>query len=250
MKWLLPVILLGIFSEARADWTLSFRKTISTLPGGAEFVEREAQQGGVAVRIQGVFFRAREARFAVIDNPDRRSLGEAMASANALAGTNGAYFQADWTPVGLEIASGVKVHGSEKARLLSGIFVVTKGAPRIVRSASYTPSKGDTDALQCGPFLIEDGRPIAGLNDVRPARRTVVATDGSGKWALLTFSYVTLAETAAILASGAVFPDFSVRQALNLDGGSSTALWVAAAPRPFYLSEIGRVRNFLAVLPR
>jgi exopolysaccharide biosynthesis protein len=250
MKAFLTVVFLALAVTARAEWTLSFRKVVATLPGGAEFVAREAQQDGAAVRVQGVFFTAKQARFAVIDNPGRLSLGEVLPSLPALAGTNGAYFHADGTPVGLQISAGAKVHPYETAKLLSGVFVVTKGVPRLVRSARYTPSKYDGEALQCGPFLVENGKAIAGLNAVKSARRTVVATDGNGKWALLIFSYATLAETAGILASGTIFPDFPVKQALNLDGGSSTGLWVATVPKPFYLSEFGRVRNFLGILPR
>jgi uncharacterized protein YigE (DUF2233 family) len=200
--------------------------------------------------VQGVFFTAKQARFAVIDNAARTSLAAAMESAGALAGTNGAYFHPDSTPLGLEIAGGAKIHSFEKAKLLSGIFVVTKGVPRIVRSAVYTPSKNDSDALQAGPFLVEKSAVIGGLNATRAARRTVVATDGKGHWALMIVSSLTLAGTAELLASDAVFPDFKITQALNLDGGSSTALWVATEPRPFYYSEFGHVRNFLAILAR
>jgi uncharacterized protein YigE (DUF2233 family) len=173
-----------------------------------------------------------------------------MASAGAIAGVNGGYFHPDWKPAGLVIAEGQKIHAFERAKLLSGVFVVTKGQPRIVRSAAYTPSKADTGALQAGPFLVEKGAPIAGLNATKTARRTVIATDGRGRWALLTLSPVTLAGAAELLASREVFPDFPVAQALNLDGGSSTALWVGTEGRPFYSPEFGRVRNFLAILPR
>jgi len=244
------MVLLGLVSSASAQWKLSFRRTLAVLPGGAEFIEREVTGPAGTVRVQGVFFTTKQARFAVVDNAARVSLATAMQSAGALAGTNGAYFHADWTPVGLQIAGGARVHAFEKAKLLSGVFVVTKGAPRIVRSAAYTPSKADSNALQAGPFLVENGGIIGGLNAVRPARRTVVATDGKGRWALLIFSPLTLADTAGLLASREAFPDFSVAQALNLDGGSSTALWVATTPRPFYYSELGRVRNFLVIVPR
>jgi uncharacterized protein YigE (DUF2233 family) len=250
MRWILTAMLAGFVSTAGAQWTLSSRDVTATLPGGAEFIEREARSAGGTVRVQGVFFTTKQARFAVVDNVAKTSLGGAMKSAGALAGTNGAYFHPDFTPLGLEIAGGSKIHGFEKAKLLSGIFVVTKGVPRIVRAPIYTPSKNDTDALQAGPFLVEKGAVISGLNATRSARRTVVATDGKGRWALLIFSPLTLADTAALLAAAPVFPDFSVMQALNMDGGSSTALWVATEPRPFYFSEFGRVRNFIAILPR
>jgi len=62
----------------------------------------------------------------------------------------------------------------------------------------------------------------------------VVATDGKGKWALLLFSHVTLAERPPILASGAAFPDFSVpKRRLNLDGGYVAAPVGCDRPQPF-----------------
>ena len=237
-------------TAAQAQWTLEFRKVTAALPGGAEFIEREAKLGDDTVRVQGVFFSAKQGRFTVVDNAASIPLSEAAKSAGALAGANGAFFKADWTPVGLEIAGGRKVHGFERAKILSGIFVVTDGAPRIVRSERYTASSKDTDALQCGPFLVEHGAIIPGLNATRRARRTVVATDGRGRWALLTISPLTLADAGALLASRTVFPDFEIATALNLDGGPSTGIWVAAGPRPFYAPERGTVRNFLMILPR
>jgi uncharacterized protein YigE (DUF2233 family) len=250
LRWLLAMVVWGAASMARADWEPAFRNELATLPGGARFVEREVRQDGRAVRVQGVFFREKQAKFAVLDNAGGGSLGEAMTASGAIAGTNGAYFHADTTPVGLMIAGGKKIHGFERAKLLSGVFVVTKGRPRIIRAAKFTASGADTEALQCGPFLLEGGGIIPGLNAIRPARRTVVATDGAGGWALLLFSPVTLADAAKILAAPQVWPDFRIERALNLDGGSSSALWVATTPKPFYLREFGTVRNFLAILPR
>lgn len=242
--------LIAFAVSARAEWTLEFRREVAALPGGAQFIEREARQDGRAIRVQGVFFSAKQARFAVLDNPDGASLGEVMTACGALAGTNGAYFHPDNTPLGLMIADGKKVHAFERAKLLSGIFAVTKGRPRIVRAAKFTASPADTDALQAGPFLVEGGAPIAGLNALRPALRTVVATDGAGRWALLLLSPATLADAAAVLSSPSVWPDLKIQQALNLDGGSSSGLWVAAEGKPFYRREFSTVRNFLAILPR
>jgi len=250
MRLLLTITLWGLATMARAEWKPEFRNEPAALPGGAKFIEREVRKDGHAVRIQGVFFREKQARFAVVDNAAGQSLGEAMAAHGALAGTNGAYFHPDATPVGLMVAGGKTIHEFERARLLSGVFVVTKGRPRIVRSSKYTAAAGNSDALQAGPFLVEDGRVIAGLNATRAARRTVLATDGAGGWALLFLSSVTLADAGRILVAAAVWPDFRIDQALNLDGGSSSGLWVATTPKPFYLREFATVRNFVAIVPR
>lgn len=220
------------------------------LPAGVEFFEREVTAGEKTGRVTGVIFRAANVRMGVVDNPNEQSLGAAMRAAGAIAGVNGGYFHPDRTPLGLVIADGNKLHAFERAKLLSGIFVVTKGRPRIVRAAQFTPSAADSDALQAGPFLVEKGLPVPGLNAARPARRTVVATDGKGRWALLMVLSATLAETAALLSAPGEWPDFPIAQALNLDGGSSTGLWVNTAPKAFYSREFGTVRNFLAVRAR
>ncbi len=252
LLWIATILALATPPPAHADWTLGFEKPLADLPGGAKLTEREATSGNQNVRIKGVFFSEKNYAFRVIDNPtkDKGSLGEAMTAGDFVAGTNGGYFHADWRPVGLEIADGETINGFERAKILAGIFVVTGGKPRLVRSADYTPSKKDTEALQCGPYLVSEGTPTVGLDEKRRARRTLIATDGKKNWALLITSPVTLADTARILASGTIFPNFKIAEALNLDGGSSTALWAASPGRPTYLREIGSVRNYLGITPR
>jgi uncharacterized protein YigE (DUF2233 family) len=250
MKSIWAVLFWCTVSCCHAEWTLAQREVLAELPGGAQFVEADLRDGNRTARVRAVFFDTRQARFAVVDNTDGLGLGEAMKKIGALAGTNGAYFHPDRTPVGLMVAGGKQVHVFEKAKLLSGVFVVTKGRPRIVRSKQFTAAAADMEALQAGPFLVEEGKPVAGLNTARAARRTIVATDGAGRWALVNLSAVTLAEAGAILGTAKAWAGFSMKQALNLDGGSSTALWVSREPEPFYSREYVTVRNFLAVLPR
>lgn len=253
-RWLTALLALSAAAPAArsADWSLAFRKEQATLPGGALLVEREAQRGDTSVRIQGVFFSSKDYSFRVVDNPTQNSgtLGSAMTSGPFVAGVNGGYFHSNWDPVGLAIANGTTTNAFERAKLLSGVFVVTGDRPRLIRSGDYEPSKKDTDALQCGPTLVEDAASTIGLNDSRRARRTVIATDGKNRWAVLIFSPVTLADAGRLLASSTIFPDFKIESALNLDGGSSTALWAATDPKPLYLREIGHVRNYLAIEPR
>jgi hypothetical protein len=64
----------------------------------------------------------------------------------------------------------------------------------------------------------------------------------------LTTAPVTLAGLGQILARPGLFGDLKIDRALNLDGGSSTALWVAADG--FSRPEWKPVRNAVAVTPR
>lgn len=247
---LMVLACLTVSGNARAEWKIESRQPLASLAAGAGLIEYTFENGDRSTRAWAVTFRADQVRLAVIDNPSRGPLGDAMAAMSAIAGVNGGYFQADGTPVGLEIAGGEKIHGFERAKLLSGVFVVTAGHPRLVRSAHFQPSNKDTEALEAGPFLVFDRKAVEGLNTVKAARRTVIANDGRGDWALLYIEPVTLADAAAILATPGIFRQGRVEQALNFDGGSSSGLWAATGPPPFYLHEFGNVRNFLAILPR
>jgi hypothetical protein len=99
-------------------------------------------------------------------------------------------------------------------------------------------------------MLVEGEHPTAGLNQERSARRTIVATDGRGRWALIYLTSVTLADAARILTTPSALGDWVPTSALNLDGGSSSGLWAATSPAQVSLSEFGHVRNYIGIVPR
>ena len=259
---LLPVLLsVATAQSAVAQWKL---ESSVALPEPAKGVAHHVQSllgpmptGGAApghATLHFVTFSAREYTFRVFDQGTmgRSRLAEIMQSRHCLAGTNGGYFQPDFDPVGLVLADGQLVHRPSHSRLLSGALVVTGNHIRLLRSTEPLPGKNAREAVQSGPFLVDGGQASAGLNNVRSARRTAVLTDGHGEWALLTSSAVTLEELGAILADPALLPDgLHAERALNLDGGSSTALWVQQpGAEPYSAPEFGIVRDFVGVVGR
>ena len=196
-------------------------------------------------------FSTKSATLRVIDNPGGEDhLAAVMRRENCLAGVNGGYFDLDNKPVGLLIADANVVAPLRKARLLSGVMVVSDGTVQLLRVADYSSKRRATAALQCGPFLVDRSRPVPGLNNTRPARRTFIVTDGSGRAAIGLCSDATLAELGKILATPGIVPDLKVQRALNLDGGSSSAFWFAGEGGPFSISEQKAVRDFVAVVPK
>ena len=210
----------------RAEWA-QVRDAARTAPPGLEFREREVAEGGATATLWVVAFNPKTHTFAVMDNPDGAyDLASASAKRGALAAVNGGYFHPDKTPLGLVVRQGAQIHRLEKGKLLSGVVSATGNAVAIQRTGAFKLTQAVREALQAGPFLVEGGKPIAGLNSTRSAARTVVFQDAKGRAGLLICKSATLAETAALLASPAVFPEARIVRALNLDGGSSTALWV------------------------
>jgi uncharacterized protein YigE (DUF2233 family) len=187
----------------------------------------------------------------VIDNPgDEADLAIAVRRSRGLAGVNGGYFDPQNAPVGLLISDGKLIAPLRKARLLSGVLVATKGRVELLRPAEYSSRKNAIAALQCGPFLVDGGTPVAGLNATRPARRTFVMTTGPDRGALGFCSAVTLAQLAEILATTRLAPDLKVQRALNLDGGSSSAFWFSGERGVVSIPEQKTVRDFVVVVPK
>ncbi len=240
---ILPQTLFGAWES------IGLRKLVE-LPKDAHFVEEEFRSGNRSVRLRGVVFSSRNFTLRVIENPggNMQNLATAMQSTGCIAGTNGGYFHPDFRPLGLVVSNGVELHGLERARLLSGLISARKGEIDLDRFAEFRKD-GVRDALQAGPFLIDDGQPVAGLESSRIARRTIVATDGKRNWALLIASSCSLADAAEILSVSKIFGAHSIRRALNLDGGSSTGLWVNLPGDPFLISPLVPVSNYLGVAP-
>ena len=231
-----------------------------TLPAPGEGITHEVQTlagndpSSTATTLHFVSFDATRDTFAVYDQGElgRNNLGEVMGQHRCLAGTNGGFFQPDFDPVGLLLTGGKLVGKPARNRLLSGALVVTGHRIALRRSQEPLPGKNARDAVQAGPFLVEFSRIIPGLNNARSARRTAVFTDGVHRWGLISTSALTLEELGQILADPALLPGgLRIDKALNLDGGSSTGLWAQQPGQsPFYLHELGIVRDFVGIVPR
>lgn len=238
---------------SRAEWSLQQWNELGALDGGAVAWEGEASSDGRTIRASGVTFPSASSVFHVIDNPPgtRQSLPSALAAMGGVAGSNGGYFHKDFTPLGLAVSQGKTINSFERARLLSGVLAVRKGRIELVRSGKFKPGADVQEALQAGPWLVERGAPVAGLDDTRPARRTVVANDGKGRWVLIVISPVTLADAARLLCLKGIIGPLAVVNALNLDGGSSTTLRAGTEGDVLIdIASFGPVRNYLAIAPR
>ena len=247
---ILLVLLPGF--PARAEWTISSAENEAGSAAGVErrHVTVTGADAGDEATLELALFSTRSAAVRVVDNPDGEQLSAVARRMRTVAGVNGGYFDPQNAPVGLVISDGKMIAPFRKARLLSGVLVVTKGRAELVRSSEYSARKNATAALQCGPFLVEGGAAVTGLNNTRSARRTFFMTGGSDRAAIGFSSAVTLAELGEILSTPRVAGDLKVQRALNFDGGSSSAFWFAGKDGPFSIGEFKTVRNFVLLTPR
>ena len=189
-------------------------------------------------------------------------------------------YTSDWGPwyralsngeSGLLLRDGKVVQRFEAARLTAGIPLApgdmvlvgragtalpwTEGTPLSLDSRPSDPLGLATNVLGGGPLLLHNGRVV--LNGTaegfgaaflsQGAPRTVIGSDGT-RIELITLEGVeqqgpTLAETAALLQG------LGLRDALNLDGGSSTGLVMGGAHTVKGRGVAGAVHNGLGLVP-
>jgi exopolysaccharide biosynthesis protein len=246
------LLFLLLAGSGHATWTLSSAENEPGITAGIEHrrVVLASNANGNEANLDIALFSTKSAMVRVIDNPGGDELAEVMRRTRALAGVNGGYFDPQNAPVGLLISEGKLIAPFRKAKLLSGVVVVTKNRVELLRSAEYSARKNASAALQCGPFLVDGGASVPGLNNARQARRTFFFTTGTDRAGLGSCSSVTLAELGEILATPRLAGDLKVQRALNFDGGSSSAFWFAGKDGAFSIAEQKTVRNFVVIAPK
>ena len=248
MKRLLLLFLLSPLC-LHADWKVLDRHDSPVSGGKLTASELRVTDGAAEAEVNLVYFTTADVTLEVIANTDGqiRGLSEAIESRGGLAGINGGYFQANLDPVGLLISNDRVVHRLQKAKLLSGIFYVRDGRPWLVRTREFPGVKGIQQAIQCGPFLVDGGRTVTGLDDLRVAARTFIFSCGPSEWGFGICRSVTLKGMGDLLAQATMVPDHRIVRALNFDGGSSTTFYVRTEGRTLFSEGRPVVSNYLVV---
>jgi Phosphodiester glycosidase len=253
MRLRCAVFFLVLAATAQADWTIL---SSASEPGRSGVVHRHVvlENGARSERITVdlAIFSTKSCTLRVLQNEDDAdSLADMMRNEKCLAGVNGGYFDEKFAPIGLRMANGQMIAPLQRARLITGVLVASSRGVQIVRSREFSRRAGVTAAVQCGPFLVDRGQSIGGLNDSRPARRTFAATTTSNRALVGVCSNVSLAELSRMLATTLFAEDLRIERALNLDGGSSTGFWFAREnSSAFSISEQKPVRDFVGIVPK
>jgi hypothetical protein len=213
---------------------------------------------------QGIAFTAltfdqRHFHLGVLDNGMGPGTGagsarNAASSANGVAAINGGFFTPEGSPLGLVIENGTQVGSLNRSSLGAGMYfhdsaTRSSGLIRRERWQQAGPQRPES-LLQSGPFLLERGQAVPGLSVTRPRPRSFLLWDGRSGWVLGRSGSTTLAKLASALATQPV-PGFTAMSALNLDGGSSSDLWIGpdmnggpVSTRHFWNKS---VRNYLVL---
>ncbi len=153
-------------------------------------------------------------------------LSQWMQQEHATAIINGGYFDSDDDATALVISNGQTSGQSYNG--FGGMLAVNAQDNISLRSLNQHPySSADgqlQQATQSSPMLVLDGKATTFSANSSSSRRSIVAIDKLGHLLLIVSpnELFTLNELSQLLVSS----DLSIETALNLDGGSSTGLYV------------------------
>ena len=252
-RLLRPAIVLAVFAFvqiASADWqVVSVDRESSTLTAVEHRHILLQNSADESATIDVAAFSNKTATLHLIDNPGgSENLTDVMRRENFIGGVNGGYFDTQFRPLGLRVIDGTTRAPLIRARLLTGVLCGSSRGIELFRLGEFSQKKKCNAAIECGPFLIDGGMPVRGLDQSRRARRTFVAVARTGTAALGVSSDLSLAELASVLTA---LPDLKIWRALNLDGGSSSAFWFRrSGGTPFSIPEEKAVRDFVGIAPR
>lgn len=178
------------------------------------------------------------------------TFGDWVARERPLLAINGGYFEQGYAPTALLISDGASYGQSYDG--FGGLFGADGAGNlqlRALADAPYAADEGLTQAVESSPMLVLPGGVVAsGLDDGRGARRTAVAIDGDGR--VLFIVAPTSAFTLRGLAAWLAASDLGVDRALNLDGGSSTALYLDGGGVRERIDPFGPLPFIITINPR
>ena len=184
------------------------------------------------------------------DPQQPRVLSDWFAERRPVLAVNGGFFTETYAPTALLISDGVASGASYEG--FGGMLAVgPDGQVSLwaLRDAPYDPGTPITQAVQSFPMLVfPGGQPAPVDDDGQRARRTAVAIDRDGRvlFVVSPTSSFTLRELAEWLAGA----DLDVDRALNLDGGSSTGLFLGAGPVSAQIDSFGPLPIVIMAEPR
>ncbi len=232
-----------------AEWKVIQRRDSEISTGKATATELTTSNGTSEAEVQLVHFTPADIQLEVVTNLDGKIQGvrDAVDSRGSFGGINGGYFESYLDPIGLLVSNNRIIRPTRKAKLLSGVFFVRNGQPELTRTSEFSGTKGVQQAIQCGPFLVDGGRAVDGLDNLRVAPRTFIFTCGPTMWGFGICRSVTLKEMGDMLVHVNVIPEHRIVRALNFDGGSSTAFYLRLDNRTIYSEGRSVVSNYLVV---
>lgn len=232
----LPTVTLGLSAQTPTPTINTWNKAAPGVDVRSE-VWKSPNGSGVSDTVSIARFDLQYVKLSVAYQPDKPlSMQEWMQKEQATALINGGYFDASDRATALVIANG-QASGTSYSGFGGMLDVDAQGNVQVrsLRDHPYDPSEGLKQATQCTPMLLLNGKRTQFDGGTKTSPRSVVALDKQGR--LLFIASPGLAFTLDELATLLQKSDLGLVDALNLDGGSSTGMYVNAGSQSVELDS-------------
>lgn len=223
----LPTISFGQSAQTPTATTNAWNKAAPGVETRQE-TWKSPNRDGASDLVTIVRFDLHRVKLSVDYQPDKPlSMQEWMQKEQPTALINGGYFDGLDHATALVVSNG-KTFGTTYQGFGGMLSVDAQGNVQLrsLREKPYDPAENLTQATQCAPMLLLNGQRTQFDTDKKASPRSVVALDKQGR--LLFIASPSIAFTLNDLADLLAQSDLSLVTALNLDGGSSTGLYVNA----------------------
>ncbi len=173
------------------------------------------------------------------------SIEQYAVSEKAPLAINGGFFDEDQKPLGLRISQ-FKHSNSFKNISWWGVFYIKNKQARISSARQFSTQQNIEFAIQAGPRLIIDKH----IPSLRPgyAERTALCVISDHEMAIVITQYFPI--TLSQLAHTLIDQPLNCRNALNLDGGSSTQFFAKFSGFFLHMPGLAAVSDAIVVIPR
>jgi hypothetical protein len=215
---------------------------------GVQFLQSTRSVNGADDWVSVVRIDLTQAKLQVRYAPEApRGVRAWQLASEADAVINAGFFNEQKQATGLVIADGKRF--GQTYRGFGGMFSVRASKPQLqwLASKPYAQDSQITQAVQSFPMLLVNGQVVDGIPDNGERnRRSFVGIDRQGRVVLgVCHSPVwTMTDLARYLATD---KELNLRDALNLDGGASTGLWVRDISEPMLVDSVEAVPAVITI---
>lgn len=243
----LPAISIGLTAQTPTPTAPAWNRAA---PGVEVREEIWKSAEGLSDTVSIVRLDLRYVKLKVAYQPDQPlSMQDWMKKEQAIALINGGYFDGQDNATALVISNG-QMFGTSYDGFGGMLDVDARGRVQVrsLREQPYAAQEGLTQATQCTPMLLLHGTRTSFTADHKTSPRSVVAMDTRGRLLFIVSpgADFTLDDLATLLARS----DLGLVNALNLDGGSSTGLYVNAGSQQIAIDSYVNLPLMVVVTAR
>lgn len=158
----------------------------------------------------------------------RASVFEMCKASKAQMCINANFFDESGNALGLIVHRGIQLQDIHRGgKTLTGIFYAARDGIKIVPRASYQPERV-LEAVQAGPRILHGKLPVSGIELHSRSRRSGICIDDRGRLVFFIVASGLLGVSMEELQGALRHADINCADALNLDGGGSSQLYLSS----------------------